>query len=69
MQGCSLIMKKKMLETNAVEAKKAKMEKQTKIKETAKNQMLQILKVSLSKNKTRDTQDQHNSEATEEEFP
>ncbi|XP_026071819.1 uncharacterized protein LOC113051874 isoform X1 [Carassius auratus] len=64
-----VIMKKKMLETNAVEAKKAKMEKQTKIKETAKNQMLQNLKVSLSKNKNKNTQDQHNSEATEEEFP
>ncbi|XP_056597776.1 uncharacterized protein LOC130415833 isoform X1 [Triplophysa dalaica] len=58
---------KKMLETNVVAAKKARLAKPTKIKDTARNQMLENLKISLSQKRVQDTQDHHTS--SEDEFP
>ncbi|XP_048009101.1 uncharacterized protein LOC125243422 [Megalobrama amblycephala] len=61
-------IKKKMLDNNnVVEAKKTRPAKQTKIKEAARDKMLQKLKNSLSQNRALATQDQHTS--SEDEFP
>ncbi|XP_072557509.1 uncharacterized protein [Paramormyrops kingsleyae] len=60
-------VKKKMLDTNEVEAKKARLAKQTKIREIAKDQILQKLKNSLSQSRALDTQDQQTS--SEDEVP
>ncbi|XP_057182769.1 uncharacterized protein LOC130549554 isoform X1 [Triplophysa rosa] len=61
-------VKKKMLDTNnKVEAKKTRLAKQTKIKEAARDQVLQKLKNSLSQSRAVDTQDQ--STSSEDEVP
>ncbi|XP_072558876.1 uncharacterized protein [Paramormyrops kingsleyae] len=60
-------VKKKMLYTNEVEAKKARLAKQTKIREIARDQILQKLKNSLSQSRALDTQDQQTS--SEDEVP
>ncbi|XP_039527468.1 uncharacterized protein LOC120479247 [Pimephales promelas] len=62
-------VKKKMLDTsnNLNEAKKGRLQKQTKIKEAARDKMLQKLKNSLSQSRAVDTQDQNTS--SEDEVP